>query len=222
MNKFQKVGGISALIEAATFIFGLLFFVTLLIPAGYIDPEVSTIQKIAFLVDNQNFMYLFNFIIYILFGVFLVILSLSLHERLKAGSPAMTQTATVFGLIWAVVIIACGMIANIGAGVVIDLYAQDPTQASSLWLTLNVIVEGLGGGNEIVGGIWILLISWAALRGGTLPKTLNYFGLVVGMAFILTTIPNIPLIDELLSYFGLGSVIWFIWLGIVMLRGKSK
>ena len=35
---------------------------------------------------------------------------------------------------------------------------------------------------EILGGLWILLISWAALRTGGLPRTLNYLGVVIGVA----------------------------------------
>lgn len=40
-------------------------------------------------------------IAYVVFGIFLVVLALALYERLKAGAPAMAQTATAFGLIWA-------------------------------------------------------------------------------------------------------------------------
>ena len=48
------------------------------------------------------------------FGVFLVVLALALYERLKAGSPALVQMATAFGLIWAGLAIASGMIVNVG------------------------------------------------------------------------------------------------------------
>ena len=125
-------------------------------------------------------MYLWYLTIYVVFGVFLVVLSLALYERLKAGSPAVAQTATAFGIIWAGLVIASGMVANVGTGVVVDLYSRDPAQAASLWLAVNSVVRGLGGGNEIVGGLWVLLVSWAALRAGELPRLLNYLGLVLG------------------------------------------
>jgi len=98
MTDFQKMGGVSALIGAATWVFGMVLLFTLLAPfaTGDVDP--------GFLADNQAIIYAWNIIIYVVFGVFLVVLLLALHERLKAGSPAMVQTATAFGLIWAAVV----------------------------------------------------------------------------------------------------------------------
>jgi hypothetical protein len=213
--RFQKMGGVAALIEAATFVVGFALFFTVLASANYGSLDVDPAQHAAFLAQNQAVMYAWNLIIYVVFGIFLVVLSLALHERLEAGSPALMQTATAFGLIWAGLVIASGMVANIGAAVIADLYARDPAQAASTWLSLHFVVDGLGGGNEIVGGLWVFLVSWAALRSGGLPKMLNYIGIVVGLAGMITVIPAL---GELGAIFGLGTIIWFAWLGIVMLR----
>ena len=187
MNDLQKMGGVAALIEAATFVVGFALFFTLLAP--YATGDVDPVQTVAFLADNQAILYVWNLIIYVLFGVFLVVLALALYERLKAGSPAMAQTATAFGLIWAGLVIASGMIANIGLGTVVDLYGKDPAQAASVWLAIASVEDGLGGGNEIVGGLWVLLVSWAALRAGGLPRALNYLGMVIGVSGLLTVVP---------------------------------
>ena len=216
MKDLQKMGGIAALYEAAAYLVGIVFYIFVVDYSGVVEP----VQKVALLVDNQAIMYIMNLIIYVVFGVFLVVLALALYERLKAGSPAMMQTATVFGLIWAGVLIASGMISNIGTGVVVDLYSKDPAQAATVWLAIDSVVEGLGGGNEIVGGIWTLLVSWAALRAGELPRALNYLGVVIGVAGILSAVPAL---GELGGYiFGLGQIVWFVWLGIVMLRSSPS
>ena len=220
MNDLQKVGGVAALIEAATFVVGFALYATLLASADYGSLDIDPVQNVAFLADNQATMYTWNLIIYVVFGVFLVVLALALHERLKAGSPAMAQTATAFGLIWAGLVIASGMVANVGAGIVVDIYGGDPAQAASVWLALNFVVEGLGGGNEIVGGLWVLLVSSAALRAGGLPRALNYLGVVVSVAGLLTVVPALGELGG--AIFGLGSIAWFVWLGIVMLRGRSS
>lgn len=163
-------------------------------------------------------MYIWNQIIYLLFGVLLVVLVLALHRRLQAGSPILAQTAAAFGLIWAALVIASGMIFNVGLlGTVVDLHGQDPAQATSAWLAISSVQNGLGGGNEIVGALWILLVSWAALRSGRLPKALNYVGLLVAVAGILTVVPPLEMLG---AVFGLGSIVWFLWLGIVMLRSS--
>jgi hypothetical protein len=168
-------------------------------------------------VDNQAFIYILNLIVYVFWGFAVVVLALALYQRLKSGSPALALTATVIGLIWATVIIASGMISNYGMGIVIDLYGTDPAQAGTVWLAIASVVDGLSAASgEILGGPWVLLVSWAALRAGELPKALNYLGVVIGVAGILSTIPALFL--TLALVFGMGKIVWMIWLGIVMLR----
>ena len=214
-NDLQRLGGISALIEATLYIVGFGLFFTVLDSSEYVGP----VQQIAFLVDKQAAMYIGNLLIYVVFGAFLVVLALALYERLKAGAPAIMQVATAFGLIWAGLVIASGMIANIGMSTVVNLYSKDPDQAASLWLAISTVQEALGGGNEIAGGLWVLLLSWAALSTSGLPRALNYLGVVIGLAGILTVVPNFGV---LMDVFGLGQIVWFAWLGIVMLRGNPN
>jgi hypothetical protein len=211
INDLQKLGGIAALIEAALYVTGFALFLTILDPSGY----VGHVQQVAFLADNQVASYIANLLIYVVFGVVLVVLVLALHARFKNDSPAIMQTATAFGLIWAGLVIASGMIANIGNSTVVGLFSENQDQAVALWLAIVTVQEALGGGNEIVGGLWVLLLSWAALSAGKLPKVLNYIGVLVGLAGILTVVPAF---DVLMDVFGLGQIVWFAWLGIVMLR----
>jgi hypothetical protein len=125
---------------------------------------------------------------------------------------------TFFGLIWAGLVIASGTLINVGMANVVDLYAKDPAQAAAVWLAIDSVFKGLSG-TEIVGGTWMLLVSWAALRGGGLPKTLNYLGVVVGVAGLLTLVPSL---EMMALVFGFGQIVWFIWLGIVMLRSNPS
>ena len=171
--------------------------------------------------DNQAFNYILNLIGYVFFGFFMVVLALALYERLKAGSPGLAQTATVIGFIWATVLIAYGMISNYGMGIVIDLYSTNQDQAGTVWLAISSVVDGLSGASgEMLGGPWVLLVSWAALRAGELPKGLNYLGIGLGVAGILTVIPALFL--TVVMIFALGKIVWMIWLGIVMLRSNSS
>jgi len=211
ISDLQKLGGISALIEAALYVTGFGLFLTVLDSSGH----EGHVQQIAFVAANQVASYIAYLLIYVVFGVVLVVLALALHARLKDGSPTMMQTATAFGLIWAGLVIASGMIANIGNSTVVGLFSENQDQAVLLWLALGTVQEALGGGNEIVGGLWVLLLSWAALRSDRLPKVLNYLGMLVGLAGILTVVPAFEL---LMDVFGLGQIVWFAWLGIVMLR----
>jgi hypothetical protein len=210
-SDLQRIGGIAALIEAALYVTGFAMFLTVLDPAGY----VGHAQKVAFLADNQVSLFIANLLIYVVFGVVLVVLVLALHARLKNEAPATMRTATAFGLIWAGLVIASGMIANIGNSTVIALFSENQDQAVSLWLAMSTLQEALGGGNEIVGGLWVLLSSCAALRAAKLAKVLNYIGVLVGLSGILTAVPTF---DVLMDVFGIGQIVWFTWLGIVMVQ----
>lgn len=215
MKGLQRAGGVAALIEAATFIVGFVMFFTLLESEGYGAAATTAEANAAFLADNQGIMYAWNFIIYVLFGIALVVLALALHERLKNRMPGLMPIATAFGLIWSGLVIASGMVANIGASAVVDLYETEPAEAGALWRSLDFVATGLGGGNEIVGGIWVLLISWTARQVGALSKALSYLGIVIGVSGIITAVPALQAFGAI---FGLGLIVWFIWVGIVMLR----
>lgn len=215
MKNLQKMGGIAALYAGVAYLVGFALYIVVL---NY-SSDIAPIQQVASFVDNQSIWYTLNLLIYTLFGFFLVVLALALYERLKTGSPAIMQTATAVGLIWAGLIIASGMIFNVGIDRVVDLYGTAPDQAASVWVAIDSVRDGLGGGNEIVGGVWLLLVSWAALRAGELPRVLNYVGVAVAAAGILSAIPAL---SDLTDVFGLTQIVWFIWLGIVMLRTNTR
>ena len=117
MKTLQKFGGIAALYEAVAYIIGMIGFLAVVDVSGVADP----VQKVALMADNQAFLYIMHLVVYVVWGFFMVVLSLALYERLKASSPAMMQIATIFGLFWGCVIILSGMIQNVGMLNVVDL-----------------------------------------------------------------------------------------------------
>jgi hypothetical protein len=212
----QRIGGLAALMAAATFVFGFALFATLL--SDYTTGDPTPDESVAFLVDNQPVLYLWNLVILIVFGVVLVPLVLALYERVEASASMHARAATAFGLIWAGLVFAAGMVGNIGLGTIADLHDTDPAQAEQVWSALDAVQNGLGGGNEIVGGLWVLLISWAALQTSALPRALNYLGMLAGVAGIVTLVPALEVVG---AVFGLGLIAWFCWVGALMLRSDS-
>jgi hypothetical protein len=214
MKSLQKMGGISALYMAVAYLTGIVLFLFVLDYPHMVDPA----QKVALLVNKQMVIYATNLMLYVIFGVFLIVLVLALYERLKDGAPAMMQVATAIGIIWAGSLIASGMVSNAGIAPVVALYAKDPAQAALTWSGIEAVASGLGNGNgEILGGLLTLLVSLAALRSGGLPKSLNYLGVVVGLIGIISTIPGL---SDLTGLFGMSQIIWFVWLAIIMLRDR--
>lgn len=213
MRSLQKSGGVAALIGAATNLLAIVMFITLG-PKGFGSDNPD--QVVAFLAGNQAIMRLWYVIIYLVFGVSLIFLSLALYERLKAGSPALLQAVTTFGLIWAVLVIVMGTLTINNLSTVVRLYGENPAQAITVWSTLNSVENGLGnnGGETMVNALWFLLLSWAALQARELPRALNYLGAVTGVAGILSVVFQ----PALAVVYGLGLIIWLAWLGIIMLR----
>lgn len=213
MKNLQKLGGFAAFYLAVAYLVGISFFLVVLDYLNISDPA----QKAALVVDKKMVLFSTNLLMYVFFGVFLIVLSLALYDRLKNGAPATMQVATVIGIVWAGSLIASGMVSNAGINPVVALNGKDPSQAVISWQVIESVTNGLGNGNgEILGGLWVLLVSIAALRAGGLPKGLNMLGLLVGVIGILSLIPGLT--DMLVSVFGLSQIIWYVWLGVVLLR----
>lgn len=212
MKSLQRVGGVSGIVAAVTFVVGLVMFATMLTDYTTAD---NPGDAVAFLIDNQLPLYLWNLTITIIFGIALVPLVLALHQRLRDKAPTLTPIAAVFGVIWAGLIIATGMITNIGYGTVVDLSKTDPAMAETVWAGLDSVANGLGGGNEVVGGMWVLLLSLAVIQTGVFSRWLGYLGIVMGVAGLITVVP--PL-EDVGVVFGLGLIVWFWGVGSQLLR----
>lgn len=215
MKSLQRWGGFAALYLAAAYLIGMALFLVVLDTPSITDPA----QKVALLVKMQTVVFSTNLLMYVFFGVVLIVLALALHDRIKSGAPAIMQVATAIGVIWAGSLIASGMVANAGIAPVVALHATDPAQAALSWQAIETVANGLGNGNgEILGGLWALLVSLAALRAGGLPRGLNLLGLLVGAVGIVSLIPGLT--SLLTGVFGLSQIIWYVWLGIVLLRSS--
>ena len=213
MNKYnlQKVGGLSAVLEGLIYIMAFVIYGAIIV---YPSSGASASERLVFLTENQLLFSTASFIGYILFGILLVPLVLAIYHRLKSYSPYLAQITSVFGFIWSVLVIASGMIEMIGLASVIKMGAKDVENAMLVFSSMSIITEGIGGGNEIVGGLWVLLLSFTAQKAGIFSKALNFFGIFIGLVGILTTYP----LDLFTEIFGISQIVWFIWLGISMMR----
>jgi hypothetical protein len=121
---------------------------------------------------------------------------------------------------WAVVLVASGMVFNAGMAAVVGLHGNDPAQAVAAWQAIEPVAQGLGGsGGELLGGLWVLLVSVAALRTGALPKALDWLGVAIGAAGVASVVPGL---GDLAYGFGLLQIVWFVGLGVVMLHATSR
>lgn len=218
MKTLQKVGGISALICAGTYILAMGLLTTILTPMA--DSSLPFDQFVTFFLPHQTLIFIWHFAMYLVNGAFLTLLILALTERLKTDAPVLALVATCFGLLWTALVFASGFITLYGWEVIGNLAATDPAQASTLRLVVDTVTIGIDHSDRFLGCLWVLLTSWAALQTGQLAKSLNYLGLVIGIAGIVSSVA--PALNALGYAFGMGIIVWWIWLGIVLLQGSRQ
>jgi hypothetical protein len=189
------------------YIVGILYFALLTPYMTFTD----IFEKLSFIQANQEWLFVIYFFIYVVFGVVLALFSLSLFK--KFSDTLLNRFALAMGLFWSLAVIFSGMIYTVGIPYIAELFAQDPSNALIVWQTVELISDSLGGGTEILGGIWMLCISVLALREKLFSKFFNYLGLVVGVSGVLSTIPNAEIFQMI---FGLTQIVWFIWMSKIL------
>ena len=212
----QKAGGAAALYIALALLAAMPFF---LLVVDYLGAD-TTAKKVALIVANYGSMYAMYLVTYVFYGIALGVVAFALYDRLRTSAHATMRMATAVGLLWAFALVASGMIFNYGMATIVALDKADPAQAQAAWLGIEPVAQALGGaGGELLGGLWIFIVSVVALRSGALPKPLGWFGAAVGIAGLASVVP--PLHDVALA-FGLLLIAWFAWLGAALARTKSS
>jgi hypothetical protein len=213
--KKQRAGGWAALYLSLSLIAAMPYF---LLVVNY-EGATTAAQKVGLVIANYGTMYAMTLADYQFFGFALAVLSFALYDRFRDSAPFMARLATAAGLLWAVVLFASGMIETFGMTTIVDMYRTNPAGAINAWGIIEPVANALGSaGGELIGGTWTLLVCLIALRGRVLPRSLSWFGALIGAAGILSAIP--PLRDAV-YLFGLGQIVWLTWLGVAMLRTKA-
>ncbi len=212
MVKLEKIGGFAAFYLGLAYAAAIgLFLVVLDLPS-----IVSAEQKLELVAANALLFHGMHLAIYVIFGVVLTVFVFALHEALKGVAPLSGRFASILGFMWAVLLIASGMVTIAGIGPAIEMLETNPSAAAVYWSGIETVAEGIGLGlGEILGGLMTLVFSLAALRGGVFPKALNYLGIVVGVAGTVSVLPGL---QDVAALFGITQLVWFFWLGAVFLR----
>lgn len=215
MNSLRMAGATSALLMAFIYLLGFTIFFLALDPGR----DLTRDESIQFLNENRLIVLPTMFVLYVLAGFILLILVQSLAGEVKDRVPWQSQTALIIGSIWCVMVIVAGFVYLTGMQAVFSLYPENAEQASALALMVNTVFESLGGGNELIGGVWTVLISCLLLNVTPDYKILHFFGIVVGIAGVVSIV---PILAEAATLFGLGQIFWFIGLGVRFLKMKNE
>jgi Domain of unknown function (DUF4386) len=214
MKNLQKAGAISALIAAATYVFAMGLAASLLTPM--LDSNLGFQEFMKFLVANKLLVFLWHFSMYFINGVCLTVLALALYERLKDDSPKFAKIATAFGLFWISFVFLSGLITIHGTEVLINLYEKNQASAANLKLMIETVTTSIDYSDRLLGCLWVGLVSLAAYQSRVFPRAINIFGLVISLVGLIGTV--IPALGFVSYIFGVGAIVWWLCIGIVMLR----
>ena len=211
----MRTGGLAALLCAATYMAGFALLLTVLAPLGFGTSQIDASAVVSFIDARPAVLMVWNGLIYVLNALALAVLVVALAQVLGRAVPGWAAVTQALGLIWSALVLGAGMIANVAVERAALLYPADPHGAAELWATLHAVELGLGGGNEIAGGVWIACVSIAGAIGQVLSRPIAALGVLTGLGGLATVVPALG--DAAGALFGLGAIAWFLAIGATLL-----
>jgi hypothetical protein len=208
VSNLQKMGSFASIGLGLLFI-GYIVLLLVIMPAQGVGPGTlnDPINGISFLATSGLPM-LIDFI-YMGIAVAILLITLSLYERLRAVAPVVMQISAAAGVIATVLFLGYAMINFVGSPVAVSVYEHDTATGGALYLTLRVIANGLNAAALFASGWAILLAGWSALGSRQLPMYLSYLMIGAGAAMVASfVLLPVGLLAVVLA------PVWSIWLGV--------
>lgn len=206
--KQLKLGGFSAMLLTLIYAVGIVMQGTVL-NTGHLE---TMAERFAFAGNHAGLMILWVSLLYIVFGIILIVLTIAVHDLITIHDGFISRLIMGYGFVWSALVIASGMIYNHG------LLAALKGDSVAIYAMTNTIHSAIGGNNEVVGAIWMLLIVFAGVKYQLFPKWVGVIGTVAGVGGVLTMVPS--LYEATIMVFALGQMIWWVGLGTHLLRKK--
>ncbi|MEI5637773.1 MULTISPECIES: DUF4386 family protein [unclassified Pseudoalteromonas] len=222
--KIQSYGGVAAVTLAITYLFGFVLFFAVLDSSQYDTPE----GYLSYFIAQRDTFFMGYIVIGIIFSFALLLLVQAIYRRFQSLTPNLSHYTAAVGYIWAAIVLSSTMIFLSSISAIAKFHGSDPEQALVINRTISIVVDALGGGIELVGAVWVLAISYAGIKHRVWPKLLHFWGVLVGVAGVLTLFSGLsfltdnPFFGVTTAIFGLGQIVWFIALGIAMLKEQKQ
>lgn len=219
---YQKFGGISAIALAFTYVFGFILFFGIL----NIQDGLNELERLDFMLNNRDAFYIGYLVIGVLFSFLLMFLVQVLSWRFKQGLQQINHYASAVGYIWATCVLISSLIFLTSLAPIAKYKELDPQQGLIIKQTVSIVVNALGGGIELVGALWVLLISYLGLRLKVYHFSVHWLGIIIGVVGVLTLFSGLSFLSSYVFFdfatavFGLGQIIWFLVLGVLMIKAN--
>ena len=201
MTLFKKLATASAAYGGLSYIGGIFVYLQLL----KYDGATTASEQLTIISNNSVLVHITTLHIYIIFSFGIILLATYLYLKLKEQQPVLGLLSLITGVIWATILIASGFISMAVTTLLMNgTVASDLTSA---WQAIDIISNALGGGNELMGGIFTGLVSLAMYKARFSGMATSILG---GLVFIGGTISALPYLADIgIGIFVISQILWF-------------
>jgi hypothetical protein len=218
----SKLGGTCSILVGATF---LAFVVlALLLPPEQLD-TCGCPARFLTTTAHDSTLFLVSYALLALYSVFAIAAVLAISETVRSANEGWvrwTSTLAIIGFavttineVQRIALDPAKAAAYVHGDAAVRAALTVPGEVGSLdpqnWLRFGAV------------GLWVLVVSLLALRGGRWPKPLAWVGIGLGLVYWLFVVGEVAPIPSLFAIVaGVGALlfgmIWFIWLGLRLRR----
>lgn len=201
MSLFKKLAVISAAYGGFSYIAGM--FVYLVIIGD--NSGTTVVEQVAIMGQNAFLIHITTLHIYVLFSAGIIAIAAYTYLKLKVDQPVLALLSLIAGVIWATLLIASGFISMAFTNALLSGGVTDSLIAA--WPAIDLVRDALGGGNELIGGVFTGLLSFALFKA-RLGTVVTYgLGLIVCVGGLVSALPYLA--DVGIGIFVLSQILWF-------------
>ena len=216
MNRQNKTGGIAALLTTALFITSFMFILVAWPSYGVRGPADVRDPAVILPAVTRAPILLIWLGINIPIAVALGFVIFTFNERLQVRPKSLTRFAFVVGLASAVFFFLVGALRFTGYPYLASQYSVDPANAAAAYAGYLTVDNALDRAAIFTSGLWLVLVSWTALKLDGFQRPLSYFSIITGVAGMIGAILPAFAPIALLLY-----ILWFLWFGTSEARNRD-
>jgi hypothetical protein len=201
MKLFKKLAAISAVYGGLSYIGGIFVYLQLL----QYDSVSTASEQLAIIGNNPVLVHITTLHIYVLFSFGIILLATYLYLKLKDQQPALGLLSLITGVIWSTLLIASGFI-SMGVTALL-MSGTTVSELAYAWQVIDIVSNALGGGNELIGGVFAGLVSLALykVRGSSIVTSI--LGIFVLIGGVISALPYLA--DIGIGIFVISQIPWF-------------
>ena len=201
MTLFKKLATVSAVYGGLSYIGGILIYLQLL----KYDSVSTPSEQLAIIGNNPVLVHITTLHIYILFSFGIILLATYLYLKLKDQQPALGLLSLISGVVWSTLLIASGFI-SMGVTAIL-MNGTAVSELTTAWQAIDIVSNALGGGNELIGGVFAGLLSLALYKARYSSLVTSLLGVVVFVGGIISALPYLA--DVGIGIFVVSQILWF-------------